>query len=70
MTEDERVKEKEGISSPAGDENPEGGGREEEEQEDGREEQESVTEKETNQSFFLHHYPRETSFQNQISDTT
>lgn len=53
MTEDERVKEKEGISSPAGDENPEGGGREEEEQEDGREEQESVTEKETNQSFFF-----------------
>lgn len=51
VTEDGRVKEKEGISFPARDENPEVGGREEEEQDDDREEQESVTEKENNQCF-------------------
>lgn len=49
VTEDERVSEKEGISSPLGDEKPEGGGREEEED---REEQEvAMVVTETNQSF-------------------
>lgn len=57
MTEDDRVREKDGISSPLGDEKPGRGGREGEE--DDREEQEAVTDKDTNPSLiflFLHRY--------------